>query len=260
MLEQLNNEKLCEMLCADVSLHQRGEFLMLQTPFTYPDGDGYPLYLSELPSGGIRISDGGHTLMHLSYENDLSKFFVGTRGVLFEHLIRESGILHSEESGEFYIDSSLNDLSQAVFHLGQVLTRVYDITFLNRSRVASTFYEDLKEAIFLIVPEEEVEENYQIASVENASDYPVDFKMTNKSNTDLFLFGLLNRDKVRLTTIFLQYYLQQKVVFDSFLVFENQEEIPRRDLARLTNVGGEMITSLDAKDDFKRKLERRLAA
>jgi hypothetical protein len=77
--------------------------------------------------------------------------------------------------------------------------------------------------------------------------------------SQLFLFGIPNRDKARLTTIFLQYYLQNHIEFDSLLVFENQEEIPRSDLARLSNVGGEMIASLNAEDDFRRKLRKKAA-
>ena len=43
------------------------------------------------------------------------------------------------------------------------------------------------------------------------------------------------------------------------LVFENQVDIPRPDLARLSNVGGDMISSLNAEDDFRRKLLKRVA-
>ena len=260
MLEQLSAEKLCEALCATVTLHKRGDFLMLKTPFTYPDGDGYPLYLSESPNGGVRVSDGGHTLMHLSYDNDVAKFFDGTRGAILERLVLESGIGHSEDNGQFFIDATVDGLPEATFKLGQALTRIYDLTFLNRSRVASTFYDDLKEAISRIVPEEEVAQEYRIPELPDADDYPVDFKVSSKSGADLFLFGVPNKDKVRLTTIFLHHYLQHGIGFDSLLVFEDQREIPRADLARLSNVGGEMIASLNAQDDFKRKLERKWAA
>ena len=60
-------------------------------------------------------------------------------------------------------------------------------------------------------------------------------------------------------TIFLQYLIQHGIDFDSLIVFDNQEEIPRKDLARLSNIGGEMIASLNAEDDFRRKLMRKAA-
>ena len=41
---------LCERLCADVRVHRRhDDVLMLESPFTFPDGDHYPIYLSENP-------------------------------------------------------------------------------------------------------------------------------------------------------------------------------------------------------------------
>jgi hypothetical protein len=41
-----------------------------------------------------------------------------------------------------------------------------------------------------------------------------------------------------------------------FLVFQDQAKISRLDVARLTNVGDESISSLSAIADMKRKLER----
>jgi len=42
-------------------------------------------------------------------------------------------------------------------------------------------------------------------------------------------------------------------------VFQDQQEVPRSDLARLSKAGGEMVASLDAVDDFKRKLTKLVA-
>ena len=79
---------LCERLCEDVGVNERpdGE-LMLRTHFCFPDGDGYPFHLAEAPSGGLRLSDCGHTLMHISYEHEIDSFLAGTRGMLLERII-----------------------------------------------------------------------------------------------------------------------------------------------------------------------------
>jgi len=47
----------------------------------------------------------------------------------------------------------------------------------------------------------------------------------------------------RVPTIMLEHWLRAHVDFDSLLIFADQQEIPRRDLARLSNVGGEMVAS-----------------
>ena len=46
--------------------------------------------------------------------------------------------------------------------------------------------------------------------------------------------------------------------FDSILVFSNQAEIPQMDLARLSDVGGDMVSSLASREDLRRKVERRI--
>lgn len=260
MIESLNEEILCEQFCAQVKLHKRdGGIVMLETPFTYADGDKYPLYLTETTVGGLKISDGGHTLMQLSYENDVDKFFEGGRLILLNQIIAEHGVTYDADSGQFSMECAPSELSMTAFALGQALTRVCDLTFLNRSRVASTFYEDLQQQIGNLIPIENVHRDYVVPEIEDAENYRVDFCIDAKHGGRLFLFGIPNRDKARLTTIYLQHFIQQKIDFDSMLVFDDQEGIPRADLARLSNVGGEMISSLNAENDFRRKLLKRAA-
>jgi hypothetical protein len=257
---RIDENLLCKQLCTNVSLVERPDGItMLDTPFSFPDGDHYPIYVTETGTGGIRLSDGGHTLMHLSYENDIDKFFEGTRSLLMEQTIAQERVGYDPDKGTFYVDASMEHLADAVFRLGQAITRVYDLTYLNRSHVASTFYDDLQERIKTVIPEEKIKRDYTVLGLPNAENYPVDFLIETKTSTPLFLYGIPNRDKARLATIFLQYLIQNRVNFDSLLVFDNQEEIPRKDLARLSNVGGEMIASLNAEEDFERKLLRKAA-
>ena len=133
---------LCEKLCNDVRLirHPDGR-LMLHTGFAFPDGDRFPIHVSEAPTNRVRLSDLGHTLMHISYEHDIDSFLLGTRQQLLETIVSESGI--SLDGGVFYIESSLETIADAIFRFGQALTRVYDLTFLSRSLVKSTFHEDM---------------------------------------------------------------------------------------------------------------------
>lgn len=257
MLELLTDTQLCEQFCATVRLHRGNDGLvMLDTPFTFPDGDSYSLYLSETLTGGIRISDGGSTLMHLSYENDVDHYFTGTRGLLLKKVVKEEGVNYEDETGQFYIESAPQELSIAAFRLGQAITRVHDLNFLSRARISSTFYDDLSEQLATIVPRESIHYDYLVPGLPNADNYPVDYKFQGSAGIPVFMFGVLNREKARLVTICLQHYIQNNVAFDSLLVFENQEAIPRKDLARLTNVGGEMISSLNAEDDFRRKVAK----
>ena len=111
--------------------------------------------------------------------------------------------------------------------------KINDLTFLNRARAESTFYEDLKESLFRIVPNEKIQKDYIYPDMDNAKDYPIDYFIEGKY-LPLYVFGIPNKDKARLTTIVLERLLLAKHEFESLLIFPDQESMPRPDLARLT--------------------------
>lgn len=249
---------LCQRLCEDVQVQERPDgALMLHTNFQFPDGDRYPIHLCQPAAGGLRLSDRGHTLMHISYEHDIDAFLEGTRGIALERIISQAGLHWDGDSGALCLDTAPERLPEALFNFGQALTRVYDLTLLSRSNVVSTFDEDLNSLLFTIIDEERIERNYQ-PSVPNGEHYLVDYHIKRKSDTPLFLYGVPNRDKARLTTIMLSHFHRHKLHFASIIVFANQSELPRTDLARLSDVGGEMVSSLASEDDLRRKILERV--
>lgn len=243
-------------MCADVVVSAAIDGSWhVTTPFVFPDGDGYSLYLKQLPSGGWRVGDLGSTLMHLSYENDIGKFREGSRGRLFAQILADAEL--SEDDGEFFIDTPGDGLGAGLFRFGQAMTRLHDLTFLNRLRVESTFYEDLREALKSTVDEVRLHEAHVVEGVPKAEDYPVDYYIEGGTQP-LYLFGVPNRDKARLATIILQHLIGAEVEFNSMIVFQNSAEIPSRDLSRLMNAANDMVDSLDALPDLQRKLLHRV--
>ena len=222
---------LCERLCEEVRVDQRPDgALMLRTHFEFPDGDRFPIHVSESASGGLRLSDRGHTLMHISYEHDVDSFMDGTRGMILERIMGEAGLRWDGDRGALCLDTAPERLPEAIFAFGQALTRVYDLTLLSRSNVGSTFYDDLADLLFSYVDEAQIERDFR-PDVPNADAYPVDYRIEGKSAVPLFLYGVPNRDKARLTTIMLSHFHRYDLRFESILVFEDQAAIPRTDLA-----------------------------
>ena len=85
-------DSLRKRLCEDVRVEPRPDgALMVRTCFRFPDGDNFPIHLSEAVADGLRLSDRGHTLMHISYEHDVDSFLDGTRGMLLKRIMGESG-------------------------------------------------------------------------------------------------------------------------------------------------------------------------
>jgi hypothetical protein len=134
---------------------------------------------------------------------------------------------------------------------------VKNLTFLNKASAESIFYEDMQEIMYKIIPEEKIKKDYIYEGIEDAKDYPVDYCIEEK-HSPLYVFGIPNSDKARLTTIILERLLRANANFDSLLIFADQTTIPEPDLARLSNVGGEMISSLDAVNDFSWKLLKKV--
>lgn len=248
---------ICRALCTEATVVPvREDMWRVATPFRFPDGDAYTLYLKQLASGGVRVSDAGSTLMHLSFENDVDKLREGTRGRLLQQVLAESDV--EEGEGEFFADAPVEEIGKTLFRFGQALTRIHDLTFLNRLRVESTFYEDLRETLREIVGAEHIQEGYVVPDVPRATEYPVDYFIQGKTSP-VYLFGVPGRDKARLATIILQHLIAAGKDFNSMIVFQNMAELPRADVSRLTNAANDQVDSLDALDDLKRKLLRRVA-
>lgn len=250
-------DSLCTSLCQEVRLYPRMDNrIVVDTPFRFPDGDSLLILAEPVSTGGLRLTDCGHTLMHLSYSMDVDDIAKpGNRNELFQRIIEDHGL--SFVDGQIYVDVATDDIGRAVFRLSQALSQIFDINFLSRNRVSSTFYEDLDRAVHKVAPEAQIQKNYVVKDKENAEDYPIDYRLDFPGgNLPLFLFGIPSNEKAKLATLVIQHWRTQGLKFTSFIVFQDQLRIGRADVARLTNVGDESISSLGAIADMKRKLER----
>jgi hypothetical protein len=247
-------EELCRTLCADVSLRPAsdGSFLV-STPFSFPDGDAYSIYMSPLPTGGWRLSDRGNTFMRLSYEQDVDRIRDGARQRIFEQILSEMDL--SDDAGELYVEARADRLGESVFRFGQALTRVHDLSFLNRVQVENTFFEDLADRLESIVGAERVVRDFIAPGVPNADKYPADFAITGPSTRPVLLvFGVTSGGRARLATIVIQHLQQHEFNFRSLVVYSDMTAIPKNDLTRLTTVANDQIPSLSESAAIERKI------
>ena len=245
-----------ERLCEEVQVEARPDgMLMVRSSFAFPDGDRFPIRLSEVPGEGLRLSDQGHTLMHMSYEHDVDSFMDGPRGMLLDRVLGETGL--TWDQGAFCFDTTPERLSESLFAFGQALMCIYDLTLFSRAHSASTFYDELKLSLLQLVDESRIHPDYQ-PPVPNPEAYPVDFMLEGKDDMPLFLYGIPDQDKARLATMMLTHFHRHGVEFESLLVFADQTEIPRSVLAPLSDAGGEMVSTLASQEHLARKLRHRL--
>ncbi|MCK9590212.1 MAG: hypothetical protein M0Q93_12735, partial [Terrimicrobiaceae bacterium] len=68
------------------------------------------------------------------------------------------------------------------------------------------------------------------------------------NGTSLYLFGVKDSSKARLTTISCLEFIRHKLPFRSLVVHEDFDALPRKDRSRLTSACDKQFTSLD---DFR---------
>lgn len=257
LTESLEAE-LCHALCAKVTLQERpGGNILVSTPFTFPDGDSYSIYLKRLPSGGFRLSDMGSTLMHLSYEQDISKLQEGTRSKVFAQILSEMGI--ADDDGDLNLELPASQLATGIFRFGQAITRIHDLTFLNRVQVESTFYDDLRHSLTDIVGGERLISDYMAPGIPNADEYVADFCIET-AKKPLLIWGVPSQTKARLATIIMQHLQKHGFAFRSMIIYADMSTIPRADVSRLTTAANDQIPSLAEGEALRAKLQDAISA
>jgi hypothetical protein len=248
---------LCESWCSELDVAQDGDALRLSMPLLEPDGDFVTVWLKRV-LGGWRIEDAGTTLMRVSYDSDVNTLLRGPRRVLLDKMLGEYGARLAED-GQIVTESDEPSLGISLLRFGQAVLRVNDLKSWSKSRVASTFFADLKANLIEIVGVQNVVEHYTAPEVPDAQDYPIDFALKG-AQTPLFVFGVASQERARLATIILQYIDQYIGRFDSIVVFQDASAIPSSDIRRLMNAANDMVDSIDAKAALAKKIHHRMRA
>jgi hypothetical protein len=254
--ESALRELLCEQWCSEAVITQDASGTRLSLPVYEADGDAVTVWLK--PSlGGWVVSDMGTTLMRISYDMDIDLLQTGQRARVLETILAETGIRSQE--GTLLTQVAEGELVSALLAFGQAIARIGDIKLWSKTRVASTFYDDLGIELARIVGAGQIYKDYVVPDLENGEDYPVDFYLSGGSRP-LYVFGVPSGDKAKLATIVLQRLAAAGLQFESLVVPADIATLPQRDLRRLMNAANDMVDSLTAREALERKIRHRLAA
>ncbi|PIT50285.1 hypothetical protein BHC46_01110 [Snodgrassella alvi] len=246
---------LCTNFCSAIKTRKRPDgSIQVVTPFVGRDGDTYNIYIKQEDDSLYRITDKGSTIMRLSYENDL-KFLKGVRGQILNEIAEEYGAQF--EGGEIFIKSIYSNIADAVFGIGQVLTRVSDLGLWSKNRVKSTFYEDLETNLSQVIPNtKNVQQNYfTIQDTEEL--YPIDYYIepSSKSESALAIFGVPDSSKARLVTIVMSKIEEWKLNCSTIVVLNGLDNISNSDLKRLMDaVDNEFVPEVSDIGALKKKV------
>jgi len=191
--------------------------------------------------------------MHLTYDLDEKDLQRGTRAKIITNAL--SAFFVEDREGELALPVPDEQFGDALYNFVQAILKISDVTFLSRERVKSTFLEDFRAFVTEKVPVDRLALDWHDHIHDPEAKYPVDCRI-NGMPKPLLIYALPSDDRVRDATISLLQFERWGMTFRSLGVFEDQEQVSRKVLARFSDVCEKQFSSLAANRD---RIERYLA-
>jgi hypothetical protein len=222
-------------------VEKRPGIFQLITPFYHEDGDMLEIYLEGIGENGkIRISDHGMTIMRLSYEYDID---TPNKRRIFEKMLTENRLLENE--GRLYLEAGLEGLYPSVLQFAQAVAKISNMKLYKREVIKSLFYELLDE--FITEQLVRYQPESKVLPIKERDDLEVDYSFKGFPRP-LYLFGIKDDTKARLTTISCLEFQRADIPFKSVAVHEDFEGLSKKDRKRVTSAVDKQFVDLD---DFK---------
>ena len=239
-----------EKVCSQIDLRQEGlGRYLVDNPFMYDDGDCLEIALRER-DGHWELTDEGTTYMRLTYHIEEAALHRGTRKKIIAKALAMYRV--EDRDGELVLPVPEDSFGDALFSFIQAILKITDVSYLNRERVRSTFREDLRAFLTDSVAEDRLTFDWRDDEHDPKGIYRADCRV-EYPRTPLFIFGLASDGRTRDVTIALHQYEKWGLPFRSLVIFEDQQQIGRNVLARLTDVSDRQYSSLGGNKDRIRR-------
>ena len=215
------------------------------TPFLFEDGDHLAIVIKREGSRWV-LSDEGHTYMHLTYDLNEKDLQRGNRQKIITNALSVFSVDDCE--GELRLSVPEDRYGDALFSFVQALLKISDVSYLSRERVKSTFMEDFRSFMEATVPADRRSFDWFDPQHDPEGKYTVDCRL-NGMPKPIMVFALPGDDRVRDATISLLQFERWGVSHRSLAIFEDQEEVHRKVLARFSDMCEKQFSSLGTNKD-----------
>lgn len=212
------------------------------TPFLFEDGDHLAIVLKRDGPDWV-LSDEAHTYMHLTYDIDEKDLHRGTRQKIISNTLSTFRV--EDRNGELVLGVQDERYGDALYSFIQALLKITDVSYLSRERARSTFQEDFHALLTESVPEDRRTFHWQDPQHDPHGMYTVDCRI-NSMPRPLFVYALPSDGRTRDATITLLQFEKWGVSFRSLAIFEDQESVNRKVLARFSDICEKQFSSLTA--------------
>lgn len=215
------------------------------TPFLFEDGDHLAVVLKR-EHGSWILSDEGHTYMHLTYDLDEKDLQRGNRQKIISNALSMFSV--EDIDGELRLVIPEEQFGDGLFSFVQALLKISDVSYLSRERVKSTFLEDFRNFMEATIPIDRRSFDWFDPQHDPEGKYTVDCRL-NRMPKPVMVFALPTDDRVRDATISLLQLERWGIPHRSLAIFEDQEEVNRKVLARFSDTCEKQFSSLGANKD-----------
>ena len=249
-------KKLRDTISSEVSLLDEGlNRFRVFTPFSFEDGDHFSIILKK-ENDAFVFTDEAHTIMHMSYDMDVSVLKKGNRQKIITNTISNFGL--EEKDGELFIKVQGDNYGNSFYNFIQALIKITDISYLSKEMVRTTFYEDFKSFIGDTVPKERLTFDYTHPEFDHDGKYIVDCCI-NGMPLPVYLFAIANDNKCRDVMISMYQFERWGLKYHSVSIFEDQETVNRRVLAKFSDIGEKQFSTLQSnKERIKKYLQEHI--
>jgi hypothetical protein len=205
---------------------KRPNIFQVIAPFFHEDGDIMEIFVEPINKDHYRISDYGLTLMHLSYNVNLTE----SKENIYSRIITENGL--DEQDGNIFIESDYNNLLTSFFHFAQTLAKVSSLQYLKKKAIQNLFYETLIEHIQQQYGD--IDHQIKYKPIPSNKECVVDV-MFNILKRPLFLFGVKENDNQKALEIAANCFefKTENINFQSLVVYENFDTLAQKNMKRL---------------------------